>query len=134
MQTNKLFTKRSVKLTALLPGGPLRQQVNSEVDGVIEFRFGDQWCNKMKVKELLPDQHIEWECMEGAADWIGTRLSFFLDQNEGRTRVRFSHAGWLDDGDFFALCNSTWARYMRSLKDYCQSGEGAPFGSPQYRP
>ncbi|NNF01484.1 MAG: SRPBCC domain-containing protein [Bacteroidia bacterium] len=106
---------------------------SSEVNSFLEFRFGERWYNKMKVVQLKKDEYVEWECIEGASDWIGTRISFFLDQNENKTRVRFAHSLWMDNGDFFAICNFTWGRYLQSLRNYCQTGEGAPFGSPQFK-
>src|ERR1700740_1098409 len=62
---------------------------DNKVGGVLEFRFGQQFFNKMKVKELKPNESVTWECIGGADDWIGTVFIFKLDENEGKTRVRF---------------------------------------------
>ena len=38
-------------------------------------------------------------------------------------------SGWplARDDDFYALCNTTWASYMQSLKDLCETGTGTPY-------
>jgi len=99
----------------------------------IEFRFGDAGRNKMKV--ITPEQNdmVEWECTEGPPDWIGTRLQFTLETSNDKTRVRFIHDGWKENGDFYAACCFSWGRYLESLRQLCQTGKGEAFGSSGYR-
>lgn len=98
-----------------------------KVGTVAEFTFGDRYHNEMRIVALEDDSRVEWECLVGDPEWVGTRLVFSLEENEGRTTVRFSHGGWRDMTDFFASCNFNWGFYMRSLKSYCETGEGEPF-------
>jgi uncharacterized protein YndB with AHSA1/START domain len=99
----------------------------SEPGGVLEFRFGSQWLNKMKVISTVPGASVAWECIEATPDWVGTKITFTLDNNEGKTRVRFSHSGWKEPNDFYAQCNFSWGRYMESLRSLCEKGQGMPF-------
>jgi uncharacterized protein YndB with AHSA1/START domain len=99
----------------------------SKAGSILEFRFGAQFFNKMKVIEMKPAESVTWECIDGAEDWIGTRITFDLDDNEGKTRLRFSHSGWKETGDFFAQCNFSWGRFMESLRNFCEKGKGNPF-------
>jgi uncharacterized protein YndB with AHSA1/START domain len=101
------------------------------VGGVITFRFGAQWMNQMKVVHLETDREVVWECVAGAPEWIGNKIAFRLDENEGKTRIRFSHADWQQQEDFYAACNFSWGRYLESLRQYCQTGTGAPFTAPK---
>jgi uncharacterized protein YndB with AHSA1/START domain len=104
----------------------------SKVDGIIQFRFGEGGPD-MKVKELKTDEAVTWECVAGPADWLGNSFTFNLDENDGKTRVRFEQAGWKEANDFYAACSFTWGRYMESLRQYCQKGKGEAFGSDNYR-
>jgi uncharacterized protein YndB with AHSA1/START domain len=97
--------------------------------GTLEFRFGAQFFNKMKVLEMKPNETLVWECVQGAPDWIGTKITLSLDENEGKTRVRFSHVGFKEANDFYAQCNFSWGRYMESLRNYCEKGKGTPFSA-----
>jgi len=105
----------------------------SKPGGDIDFRFGNYGGPTMKVTALKPGESVQWECTKGFDDWVGTNLSFTLDENEGKTRVRFNHNGWREANDFFAGCSFSWGRYMESLRQLCETGKGAPFGSDNYR-
>lgn len=105
----------------------------SNLGGVIDFRFGEHPGPKMKVTELKQNEKVVWECVEGPSDWVGTHISFALDENEGKTRIRFEHNGWKETGDHFAACSFSWARYLESLRQFCQTGKGEAYGSPGYR-
>jgi uncharacterized protein YndB with AHSA1/START domain len=106
---------------------------NSSLNGIIQFRFGDMGGPDMKVTEIKSNEKVSWECVASPHDWTGTTLTFLLDENDGKTRVRFSHDGWKDNSDFYAACNFSWGRYMESLRQYCQTGKGEAFGSAGYR-
>ncbi len=99
---------------------------NTGRDGVIAFRFGQAGMD-FKVTGLDKDKKVEWKCVAGFDDWLPTSISFTLDENEGKTRVRFAHDGWENTNDHYAGCNFSWGRYMESLRQYCQVGQGSPF-------
>lgn len=111
----------------------VQTQGDASLGGTIQFDFGDFQGPKMKVSEEKPNEKLVWECTESAHGWIGHTFVFTLDENEGKTRVRFSHNGWDEQGDFYALCSFSWGRYMESLRQYCQTGSGEAFGSVGYR-
>jgi uncharacterized protein YndB with AHSA1/START domain len=106
---------------------------NAVVDGIIKFRFADMGGPDMKITEIIPNEKVTWECVTSPHGWTGTTLTFFLDENDGKTRVHFSHEGFKDQDDFYAICNFSWGRYMESLRQYCQTGRGEAYGSEGYR-
>lgn len=98
-----------------------------EVGATIEFKFGDRYLNKMKVLALETNRLVEWECVEGDEQWIGTLFKFDLEKQGDQTLLRFSHTEWRDMTDFYAHCNYHWGYYLKSLKTYCETGRGTPF-------
>jgi uncharacterized protein YndB with AHSA1/START domain len=98
-----------------------------EVGGFAEFRFGEQYYNKFRITRLAPGSAVEWECLEGDPQWIGTTFMWLLEEKNGHTTLRFRHDKWREETDFFASCNYHWGYYIRSLKLYCETGEGYPF-------
>jgi uncharacterized protein YndB with AHSA1/START domain len=94
---------------------------------IAEFSFGERYHNKMRVVALDESARVEWECLEGDEQWIGTNFVFSLEDTDGQTTLRFSHGKWREMTDFFATCNYHWGFYMHSLKLYCETGEGEPF-------
>ena len=105
---------------------------DTRVGGILQFRFGEPGID-FKVTELKPNDAVSWECVDGFSDWMGTKIYFLLDENDGKTRVRFEHSGWKEANDSFAGCSFSWARYMESLRQLCQTGKGEAFGSDGYR-
>jgi uncharacterized protein YndB with AHSA1/START domain len=103
-------------------------QGSTGVGDTLQFRFGAMGPD-MKVVSLSPGAKVEWECTQGFPDWVGTRITIALDQNEGKTRVRFSHLGWKLANDPYAASNFSWGRYLESLRQFCQTGKGSPFGA-----
>ena len=98
---------------------------NPEVGFVNVFTFG-KFRNEFKVTKLIPNSKVEWECINSIEEWIGTGISFDLEEKDGRTILRFAHSGWKEITDTFADCNYTWALFMKSLKSLCETGTGAP--------
>ena len=97
------------------------------VGGVLQFRFGGYGRNDMKVLELVPSRRIVWECMQGAPEWIGTRVSFDLDEADGETRVLFAQRGWREPVEFMHYCSTKWAVYLLGLKAFIETGRGSPY-------
>lgn len=97
------------------------------VGGIAKFSFGDQYHNKMKVTYLEPNKKIEWECLEGDKQWVGTTIIFNIEKKGDDTILRFTHGNWKAETDFFASCNYHWGYYMSSLAKYCETGRGTPF-------
>lgn len=106
---------------------------NSDKGGIIQFRFGDMGGPDMKVTAIKSNESVAWECVASNHGWTSNTLTIKLDENEGKTRVRFSHDGWKEQDDFYAICSFSWALYMKSLREYCQTGKGESFGSDSHR-
>jgi uncharacterized protein YndB with AHSA1/START domain len=100
---------------------------------IIKFRFGSHGGPDMKVSDIIPNESVTWECIDSPHGWVGHTLTFKLDRNDNKTRIRFTHDGWKDADDFYASCTFTWGRYMESLRQLCQTGKGEGFGNIDYR-
>ena len=111
----------------------IQSKGDSDIGGEIQFDFGDFQGPKMKVIESQSNDKLIWECIESPHGWVGNTFHFLLDENDDKTRVRFSHDGWDEQDDFYAICNFSWGLYMESLRQFCQTGNGEAFGSEGYR-
>jgi len=106
---------------------------DASLGGRIKFQFGPHEGPEMEVVEIEPNEKVVWECVSSPHGWLGHIFIFSLDENDGKTRVRFSHNGWEQQDDFYAICSFSWGRYMESLRQLCQTGQGAAFGSEGYK-
>ncbi|WP_116998217.1 SRPBCC family protein [Desertimonas flava] len=95
--------------------------------GTIKFRFGEAGGFDMRVLDRRPAARVEWEVIDGPAEWIGTHVSFDLASVDGYTIVLFKHEGWREPVEFMAHCSTRWATFLLSLKQYAETGAGEPY-------
>ena len=94
----------------------------------IQFYFGQpEPAAVMEVTRLDTDRQVNWSCVGGADEWVGTKLSFTLTPKDDETGVLFTHAGWRVPSDFMAHCSARWAYFLLSLKSLVETGKGTPF-------
>lgn len=99
--------------------------VGDEVDGRLRFRFGAGGFD-MKVLELVPEERVRWEVVEGPEEWIGTTVDWVLKREKEHTIVLFAHQGWEHPVEFMHHCSTKWAVFLLSLKSLLETGEGHP--------
>lgn len=97
-----------------------------EVGSIASFRFIPEHLMEMKIIKLVKDKRIEWECVTGDKQWVGTKLIFSIEPEKDSINLRFSHIGWREATDFYAVCNYHWGLYMKSLKTFIETGKGNP--------
>jgi len=99
---------------------------DASLDGVIEFWFSDH-CVEAKVIELLASKKVAWQLLTKTGEWVGTTITFELSEKDGRTFVDFKHADWQQATPLYSHCNTKWAVFLLSLKDYLEIGRGRPY-------
>jgi hypothetical protein len=109
------------------PGGsPRGSPRGSKVGGVLQFRFGAGGFD-MKVLELHSARRVLWQVVDGPEEWIGTKISFDLEQRGDWTIVLFKHEGWKEPVEFMHHCSTKWGVFLLSLKSLLETGKGAPW-------
>jgi uncharacterized protein YndB with AHSA1/START domain len=105
-------------------------QGESKVGGVLYFRFSAGGAEiggfAMKVVELHPARLVLWQVADGPEEWIGTKISFDLQQSGDHAIVLFKHQGWKEPVEFMHHCSTKWAIYLMSLKSLVETGKGSP--------
>ena len=92
----------------------------------LEFRFPPVGGFDMKVLELVPHERVVWRVTDGPAEWIGTTVTFTLEQAGDYTIIKFSHQGWAEPVEFMYHCSTKWATFLLSLKSLVETGKGEP--------
>ena len=100
-------------------------QGDTNVGGVIQFRFPAGGFD-MKVLELQPSARVLWQVVEGPAEWVGTKISWDLKQDDDYTIVMFKHQGWKEPVEFMHHCSTKWAIFLMSMKSLLETGRGSP--------
>jgi uncharacterized protein YndB with AHSA1/START domain len=98
-----------------------------KVGGKAEFGFGNRrTVFRMTIDELTSGKRVVWSCHGDPEDWQGTILTWDLTSHEESTVVRFSHSGWKETNEMYAICNSSWGELMHRLKDYVEGRNPGP--------
>lgn len=102
----------------------------SRVGGALRFRFSaggkEIGCFGMTVLELQPGRRVAWHVVDGPAEWVGTKISFDLEQAGDFAIVLFKHQGWQEPVAFMHHCSTKWALFLMSLKSLVETGKGTP--------
>lgn len=79
----------------------------------------------LQAVELDSPLRAHWRCQTGK-EWSGTRLLFELTQRKDQTALRFTHASWDAETDYFTSCNTTWGELMFRLKAAAEGKNPGP--------
>ena len=125
-------------------------ETSAAEDLIARFPFGNGYFKEMKITGIRPPKSVQWLCMAGSEEWMGTRLFFELEHGDKRdllasqpemqdqleqhgadegTLLTFRHEGWKEYSAMFAECSYTWGRFLNSLKLFCETGVGRPWPS-----
>ena len=99
---------------------------NSDVGGVVQFRFPPVGGFDMQVVGLEPSERVTWRVIDGPEEWVGTTIDWRLRQDGDYTIVLFKHQGWKEPVEFMHHCSTKWGSFLMSLKSLVETGEGAP--------
>ncbi|MEP7144213.1 MAG: SRPBCC domain-containing protein [Ferruginibacter sp.] len=124
-------------------------EAKPECDSIARFPFGPEYFKEMKITELNSSRLVKWICITAVDEWVGTTISFELQSGDKKillslhpeledqirqqknddegTLLIFHHDDWKEYTPMFAECNYTWARFLVSLKLFCETGKGRPW-------
>ncbi len=105
----------------------------------ITVRFGKTY-KVMLIESLLPDEAVRWRVIDAhleapelsfTREWIDTTISFRLvPESPAVTRLEMEHNGLTPQIECYELCSQGWNQFLGSLKDYVETGTGAPYTDP----
>lgn len=98
-----------------------------DVGSIIQFRFNGGGPD-FEVTKLVENKTVQWKHSGSMPEeWMGSEISFELQEQAEQTMVRFTHYNWQEATDFMAHCSTKWAVFLLSLKEALETGEGKPF-------
>ena len=105
-----------------------RVEGDAAVGGTLRFYFANpEPSATMEVTELTPERVVRWRCVGGPDEWVGTDLSFELEEVDGETAVLFAHANWREPVEFMRHCSTKWAYFLLGLKAGLEGGSFTAF-------
>lgn len=98
----------------------------------IRFDFGDSF--EMKITDIVPNEQVSWlvtdsnlTWIKDAKEWVGTRIIFDINAENGSTRINFTHVGLVPEVECYNGCVKGWNYYINeSLYKLITEGAGQP--------
>lgn len=106
---------------------------NSEKqDDKFVVKMGGDSFFDFTIEELIPDKKIVWlvtDCnmpwYSDKKEWKNTKVIFELYENNGETKLTFTHEGLTPDIECYKACEPGWTHWItRSLFSYFTTGKG----------
>lgn len=106
-------------------------KAETSVGGKIQFSFAKrldkEFDVEVEITGLKLGEQVKWCVIKGPEEWLGTEISFEINEQEKESILYFTHSKWLKPTDFMAQCNTKWAVFLLSLKELVETGRGRPF-------
>jgi hypothetical protein len=105
-----------------------------KLDDEFRYHYKDVHSCAMKLIEVVPDQKVVWHVLENnfnfikdKTEWIDTKISFEIAEQDGKTQLRFAHLGLVPQYECFDVCSNAWTDYItNSLRNLIVTGKGNP--------
>src|SRR5229473_4045241 len=98
----------------------------TESGGAVDLGFFNRaTVYRLQLARSAEPREAEWRCLTGQ-EWAGTRLVFDMTHTSGKTHLRFSHADWQAETDYFTMCTTTWGELMYRLKAAAEGKSPGP--------
>ncbi len=98
------------------------------------YRYKKLHYSKQKLVEVVPGKRMVWDVLDAslsfvrdAGEWKGSQIRFDIARKGGKTEVRFTHVGLVQEHECFDACSNAWTFYIQeSLRDLISKGKGQP--------
>jgi len=95
------------------------------------YRYKDVHRSQQKITEFVPGKRVVWQVLDSQlsfvkdqSEWTGTEIVFEISKKNGKTEVRFTHAGLVPEYECFDSCSNAWGTLVNgNLRKLIATGE-----------
>ncbi len=105
-----------------------------QLNEIFFYHYKEVHLCKIKLVEMIVDTKLVYQVIDNQFsfvqnknEWINTRLIFEITNENGKTKVKFTHEGLVPEYECYNVCNDAWTSYIQgSLKSLIETGKGKP--------
>lgn len=93
--------------------------------------FGEPAYVEFVVSELAPGKKVAWEVTDcylpwftNKKEWNGTEVVFGLTEEDGKTKIDFTHVGLVPGIECYEVCEKGWNGHIDTLARFINEGQG----------
>jgi len=93
--------------------------------------FGEPSFVNFVVSEFVPEKKVVWrvtDCylpwFQDKKEWNNTEVVFELSQENGQTKIDFTHIGLVPQIECYDVCEKGWDGHINTLVKFLNEGEG----------
>jgi len=112
-------------------------EVEGETDKLgaeFTYRYKDVHRTTQKITELVPGKKVVWHVTDSDLtfvkekdEWTGTDIIFDISTKDGKTEVRFTHAGLAPQIECYGNCSNAWSVLIKgNLRNLITTGKNQP--------
>lgn len=98
------------------------------------YHYKDIHLCRVKLIEVEKNKKLvylveenEFNFVDDKTEWVNTKLIFDIEEQAGKTTIRFVHEGLVPEYECFEICKDAWTTYIKgSLKNLIEKGKGSP--------
>lgn len=95
------------------------------------YRYKDVHRSTQKITEFVPGKKVVWHVLDShlsfpqdKSEWTGTDVVFEIFDTDGKTEIRFTHAGLAPRFECYDRCSNAWGMLMGNLRKRIATGKG----------
>ena len=105
-----------------------------KVGAEFTYRYENMHKSTQKVTEFIPGKKVVWHVtgaeltfVKDRTEWIGTDMVFDIARKDGKTELRFTHAGLVPAFECYGGCSGAWGELVgRNLRNLIITGKNQP--------
>lgn len=85
------------------------------------------------ISEFLPNKKVVWkvtDCylpwFQDKKEWNNTEVVFELSEENGKTKIDFTHVGLIPEVECYEVCEKGWNGHVNDLVKLINEGKGIP--------
>ena len=107
--------------------------ITHNLNNTFTVPFGESSFVDFIISEFVPKKKVVWKVTEcylpwfnDKKEWNNTEVAFELSEENGETKIDFTHVGLVPQIECYDVCEKGWNSHINTLVKFINEGKGLP--------